>query len=85
MADANKIEIKHKLVGYTPYKTGKGKVLFINRYGASGVCGVACDVVFLNGKNHEKITVDAVGREVVLHKGYNKESKEYYVFDVDIK
>lgn len=83
MAD-NKVEVRHKLVGFTPYKSGKGKVLFINRYGASGVCGVACDIEFLGGKNHEKVTEEHIGKEIVLHKGKNKDG-EYYVYDVDIK
>lgn len=86
MAD-NKVEMRHKLVGFTPYKSGKGKVLFVNRYGASGVCGVACDIVFLGGKNHEKVTEEWVGREIDLHKGCKEKDgvKEYYVYDVDIK
>lgn len=80
--------IQYKLVGYTPYKSGKGKVLFLNRYGSNGVCGVACDIEFLNGKNHEKVTEDWLGKEVLLHKGskVNEEGKkEYYVYDVNIK
>lgn len=82
---ADKKKAQYKLVGFTPYKSGKGKVLFLNRYGSENVVGVACDIEFLNGKNHEKITEEAIGHEVELHKGYNKTEKEYYVFDVDIK
>ena len=83
MADAKKST--YKLVGYTPYKSGKGKALFVNRYGSDGVVGVACEVMFLGGKNHEKVTENAVGHEIVPKFGYNKNEKEYYVFDVDIK
>ena len=81
----NKSETKYKLVGYTEYKSGKGKVLFVNRYGSNSVHGVACDIIFLNGKNHSKITEDALGKEIDLKRGYDKVKQEYYVFDVDIK
>lgn len=74
-----------KLVGFIPYKSGKGKVLFIERYEAQGVVGVACDIEFLNGKNHEKVTEDSINKAIELHKGKNKETGEYYVYDVDIK
>lgn len=86
MAEVKKIQ--HKLVGYVPYKSGKGKALFVNRYGCDGIIGVACDTVFLGGKNHEKVTEDWIGREIELRKGSNTladGTKEYYVYDVDIK
>lgn len=83
MAEVKKIQ--HKLIGFTPYKSGKGKALFVQRYGCDGVVGVACDTVFLSGKNHEKITEDSIGHEIDLKRGYNKEKEEYYVYDVDIK
>lgn len=82
---AEEKKILHKLIGYTPYKSGKGKALFVQRYNCDGVVGVACEVVFLSGKNHEKVTEDSVGREILLKKGYDKEKEEYYVYDVDIK
>lgn len=86
MADNKKA--KYKLVGFTPYKSGKGKVLFLNRYGSENVVGVACDIEFLNGKNHAKVTEEWLGREIDLHKGSKiaeDGTKEYYVYDVDIK
>lgn len=85
MAD-NKTQ--YKLIGYTPYKSGKGKALFVNRYNSCGVVGVACEVMFLGGKNHEKITEDAIGHEIEPRWGsktIEDGKKEYYVYDVDIK
>jgi len=78
-------DIQNKLIGFVPYKSGNGKALFVQRYGCDGVVGVACDIVFLGGKNHEKVTVDAIGHEIDLKRGYNKKKEEYYVYDVDIK
>ena len=86
MTDTKKIQ--HKLVGYVPYKSGQGKALFVNRYGCDGIVCVACDTVFLGGQNHEKVTEDWIGREIELHKGSKTladGTKEYYVYDVDIK
>ena len=81
----NKQKKQYKLVGFAPYKSGNGKALFVNVSGNGNIVGFACDVLFLGGENHEKITEDAVGREIEPKFGYNKEKKEYYVYDVNVK